>query len=124
MASRDPDSGQLRKKVYGSWMMGVFRLLAGLKFLRGTALDPFGRSAERRRERALIERYRQTIEELMPKLTANNHALAVEIASIPEQIRGYGHVKERHLMAAEKAWSELMDAYRAGRAAPTAMAAE
>jgi indolepyruvate ferredoxin oxidoreductase len=124
MASRDPDSGQLRKKVYGSWMMGVFRLLAGLKFLRGTALDPFGRSAERRRERALIERYRQTIEELMPKLTANNHALAVEIASIPEQIRGYGHVKERHLMAAEKTWSELMDAYRAGRAAPTAMAAE
>jgi indolepyruvate ferredoxin oxidoreductase len=124
LAPRDPATGHLRKRVYGSWMMNAFRLLARLKFLRGTPFDPFGRSAERKRERALIEKYRQTISEVMAGLTPSNHALAVEIASIPEQIRGYGHVKERHLGPAQKRWSELVDAYRTGKPMPTAIAAE
>lgn len=124
LAPRDPDTGHLRKQVYGSWMMHAFGLLARLKFLRGTPFDPFGRSAERKRELALIEDYRQTISEILAGLTPSNHALAVEIASVPEQIRGYGHVKEQHLGPAEKRWSELVHAYRTGKSLPTAIAAE
>lgn len=124
LASRDPVTGHLRKQAYGSWMMNGFRLLARLKFLRNTPFDPFGRSAERKRERALIEDYRQTISEILAGLTPSNHALAVEIASVPEQIRGYGHVKEQHLGPAEKRWSDLLDAYRTGKPMPTAIAAE
>jgi indolepyruvate ferredoxin oxidoreductase len=124
MAKRDPHTGHLRKRIYGPWMMAVFRMLARLKFLRGTAFDPFGRTAERKRERALVEEYERTIGELLARLNPDNHALAVEIASIPEDIRGYGHVKERHLGPAQKRWTELLDAYRAGRPKPSAIAAE
>jgi indolepyruvate ferredoxin oxidoreductase len=124
VSPRDPASGHLRKQIYGPWMMNAFRLLARLKFLRGTPFDPFGRSAERRQERTLIEDYRQTMGEVLAGLTPGNHALAVEIASIPEQIRGYGHVKERHLGPARKKWSDLLTAYRAGKSVPAAIAAE
>jgi indolepyruvate ferredoxin oxidoreductase len=124
LAKHDPVTGHLRKRLYGPWMMTAFRLLAGLKFLRGTALDPFGLSEERKRERALVEDYRQSIGEIMAGLNPDNHALAVEIASIPEQIRGYGHVKERHLGLAKRKWADLMAAYRAGRSAPSSIAAE
>lgn len=75
-------------------------MLAGLKGLRGTALDPFGKTEERKMERALIVEYRASIEEILKSLNARNLALAVDIARIPEDIRGYGHVKERHLHAA------------------------
>ena len=124
LAKRDPVTGHLRKKVFGPWMMSAFGLLARLKFLRGTAIDPFGRSEERKGERALIEDYRQSISEVIAGLNPDNHALAVEIASIPEQIRGYGHVKQRHLAPAKRKWADLMAAYRAGRSAPSSIAAE
>ncbi|HEY7765440.1 MAG TPA: indolepyruvate ferredoxin oxidoreductase family protein [Aestuariivirgaceae bacterium] len=124
LASRDPATGELRKRAYGPWVMSAFRLLARLKFLRGSFLDPFGHTAERRRERALISDYEQTVREVMGGLTPLNHALAVEIAEIPELIRGYGHVKDRHLGPAQKKWSELLEAYRAGKARLTALAAE
>jgi indolepyruvate ferredoxin oxidoreductase len=124
VAPRDPVTGHLRKRVYGAWMMTAFKILARLKFLRGTAFDPFGRSLERKRERALIEDYRQSISEVIAGLTADNHALAVEIASIPEHIRGYGHVKDRHLGPARQKWAQLMAAYRKGRTAPSSIAAE
>jgi indolepyruvate ferredoxin oxidoreductase len=124
LAKRDPVTGHLRKKVFGPWMMSAFGLLARLKFLRGTAIDPFGRSEERKGERALIDDYRQSISEVIAGLSPDNHALAVEIASIPEQIRGYGHVKERHLAPAKRKWADLMAAYRAGRSAPSSIAAE
>jgi indolepyruvate ferredoxin oxidoreductase len=124
LVKRDPATGHLRKQVYGPWMMTAFRLLARLKFLRGTALDPFGLSQERKGERALIEEYRQSIGEIIAGLTPDNHALAVEIASVPEQIRGYGHVKEQHLGPAKRKWADLMAAYRTGRSAPSSIAAE
>ena len=85
-----------------------------LKGLRGTALDVFGRTEERRTERALIGEYRASVEELLPALNAGNHALAVEIARMPEEIRGYGHVKERHLAAARPRRARLMEQWRAG----------
>jgi indolepyruvate ferredoxin oxidoreductase len=87
-------------------------VLARLKFLRGTAFDPFGRTEERRTERALVGQYRACIEELLPALAAGNLAQAAEIARLPEEIRGYGHVKERHLAAARAKWDKLMAAWR------------
>jgi indolepyruvate ferredoxin oxidoreductase len=124
LASRDPVTGHLRKRVYGPWMMSAFALLAKFKFLRGTAFDPFGYSTERKQERALVREYEQSIHDVLAGLNPGNHGLAVEIASIPQMIRGFGHVKERHLVPARKRWSELLEAYRSGRSRPAAIAAE
>ncbi len=104
--------GEPVKQAYGPWMRSAFGVLAKLKGLRGTALDPFGRSEERKTERALIGEYRECIEELLRTLSAANLALAVEIARIPEEIRGYGHVKARHLAAARAKWGGLMAQWR------------
>ena len=82
------------KAEFGSWMWSAFKLLARFKGLRGGALDIFGYSDERKMERALIVEYRAMIAALLDKLTAENHALAVELAGLPEKVRGFGHVKE------------------------------
>jgi len=110
MAKHDA-SGQLIKKEYGPWMMKAFGVLAKFKGLRGTALDVFGYTDERKTERALIGRYRETVLALLPRLTADNLVRAVAIASIPEDIRGYGHVKDRHLKAAQQKEAELLAAF-------------
>jgi indolepyruvate ferredoxin oxidoreductase len=117
----DPVTGQAKKSTYGPWMMTAFRVLAKMKWLRGTALDVFGRTHERRTERRLITDYEALIDELLPRLAAHNHAIAAELASIPEHIRGYGHVKDRHLKAAKAKEAELVASFRA--AAPGAAAA-
>ncbi len=110
-ASRN-EKGELVKKKYGPSMLRNFRWLARLKGLRGTAFDVFGRTDERRTERALIQQYRASMEEVLQTLNAQNHAVAVEVARIPEQIKGYGHVKERNLAAARIRWDELLTSYR------------
>ena len=113
--------GELQKQKFGPAMLTAFRVLARLKGLRGTALDIFGRTEERRGERALIVDYMASIDEVLATLDAGNLADAVEIARIPEQIRGYGHVKARHLAAARSAWNERMARWRnPGDAAPPA----
>jgi indolepyruvate ferredoxin oxidoreductase len=117
----DPTTGEPRKSSFGPWMMGAFRVLAKLKGLRGTALDVFGKTAERKVERQLITDYEALIEELLPRLAAHNHALAVDLASIPEQIRGYGHVKERHLKVAKAKEADLVAAFRAAKPASAAV---
>jgi indolepyruvate ferredoxin oxidoreductase len=99
--------GELQKTKYGPWMLSAFRVLAKLKALRGTALDPFGRTAERRTERALIGEYRASVERQLAALTLHSHERAVDIARIPELIKGYGHVKERNLAAARIRWAAL-----------------
>ena len=119
--ARKDEQGHLLKKSYGPWMRKAMGWLAGMKGLRGTVLDPFGRTEERRTERALIVEYRQCIDTLLTGLTADKLALAVEIASIPEDIRGYGHVKEHHLAAARIKWQALMTRWN-GVAAPAAAA--
>jgi indolepyruvate ferredoxin oxidoreductase len=101
-------------------MRTAFGVLARLKGLRGGALDLFGRIEERRGERALIGEYRACIEELLRGLNAQTLPLAVEIARIPEDIRGYGHVKARHLAAARPKWSALMGQWRGGGASAKA----
>jgi indolepyruvate ferredoxin oxidoreductase len=106
--------GELVKQPFGPWVRSAFGLLARMKGLRGGALDVFGRSEERRMERALISEYRASIEELLRTLNAGNRTLAAEIARIPEDIRGYGHVKARHLASARPKWEALMKRWRAG----------
>jgi indolepyruvate ferredoxin oxidoreductase len=112
--ARRNDKGELVKQKFGPWMHGAFKVLARLKGLRGTAFDPFGRTEERRTERALIGEYRAAIEEVLQSLAPDNLGLALEIARIPEDIRGYGHVKERHLAVARPRWAALMAQWRSG----------
>jgi indolepyruvate ferredoxin oxidoreductase len=112
LAKPDPVTGKVKKISFGPWMMSAFGVLAKLKFLRGTALDVFGRTEERKVERALIGEYEQLVDELLARLNADNHTVAIELASIPEEIRGYGHVKERHLAAARTKWAALLARFR------------
>ncbi|MFL4989270.1 MAG: indolepyruvate ferredoxin oxidoreductase family protein, partial [Microvirga sp.] len=106
--ARRNEQGELVKRKFGPATLTVFKLLARLKGLRGTPLDVFGRTDERRTERALIGEYRDAIQQVLASLSSQNHALAVEIAHIPEQIKGFGHVKERNLAAARTRWQALM----------------
>ena len=123
--SRRNDKGELIKQQYGAWMMTAFGLLAKLKGLRGTAFDMFGRTAERRSERALIAEYRDTVAALLTRLSKDNLDTAVAIASIPEEIRGFGHVKERHLAAARAKRDRLLAQMQgAGASAPPAVVAQ
>jgi indolepyruvate ferredoxin oxidoreductase len=94
LARRDPVTGHPRKMRLGRWVIPVFRLLARLKFLRGTWADPFGHTAERKLERRMVDEYETLLlSRVIPDLIAENHALAVEIARLPLSIRGFGHVK-------------------------------
>jgi indolepyruvate ferredoxin oxidoreductase len=120
----DAQTGEAKKSAYGPWMMSAFRILAKMKGLRGSALDIFGKTAERRMERQLITDYEALIDELLPHLAAHNHAIAVELASIPEHIRGYGHVKARHLAAAKAKEAGLVASFRAARPAETDLPAK
>ena len=121
LARKDPHTGEPAKMAFGPWMMAAFGVLAKFRGLRGTALDPFGYTAERRTERALIEEYRRHVEAALATLTRDGHARAVAIAEVPEQIRGYGPVKERSIEAARRTWQDLENgAIRP----PLAMAAE
>ncbi len=118
-AKRDA-KGQLLKREYGPWVLKAMKVLARLRGLRGGVFDMFGYTEERRGERALIAEYEKTIEGLLPTLDAAHLDLAVRIASIPDQIRGFGHVKERHLKAARSLRAELLAQYRQPREAPVA----
>jgi len=113
MFAKTNERGELVKKPYGPWVRTAFAQMAKLKGLRGTAFDLFGRSEERRTERALIGEYRQCVEELLTGLSTERLALAVEIASLPEDIRGFGHVKARHIAAVRPKWAALMARWRA-----------
>jgi indolepyruvate ferredoxin oxidoreductase len=112
LARIDPATGKPKKMRFGPWMMTAFGVLARLKFLRGSAFDVFGRTAERRAERALIGEYERLVDELLARLAADNHALAMQLAGLPEEIRGYGHVKEKSLAAARVKWAELLARFR------------
>jgi indolepyruvate ferredoxin oxidoreductase len=106
--------GQPVKQAFGPWMRSGFGLLAKMKGLRGGPLDVFGKTEERRIERALIGEYRETIEELLRGLNTENIGAALEIARLPEDIRGYGHVKAKHLAAVKPKWDRLLAQWRTG----------
>ena len=123
IARPDSITGVAKKMSFGPWMMAAFKVLAKFKFLRGTRFDPFGYGGERKTERQLIRDYAAVLKEIGEKLTPENHHLAVGLAAIPEKIRGFGHVKARHLKAAKADEAALLDQFRAG-GAPLLKAAE
>jgi indolepyruvate ferredoxin oxidoreductase len=119
LARKDSQTGRLIKGAYGAWMMSAFRMLARFKGLRGSKFDPFGHTDERKSERRLINNYEARIDHLINNLDRNNYGIAVKIASLPDHIRGYGHVKEAAIAQARAEEIELVAAFegRADRAA-------
>ena len=114
LAKRDPASGKPLKREYGGWVLGLFGLLARLKGLRGGALDIFGHTAERKLERELITQYEQDIDIILGQVTSQNLAIAVEMASLPLKIRGFGHVKLANIEQAKRR-GELLSRQLSGR---------
>ncbi|MBT3703772.1 MAG: indolepyruvate ferredoxin oxidoreductase family protein [Alphaproteobacteria bacterium] len=114
IAKKDPNSGEARKSEYGAWVMSLFGILSKLKGLRGTALDIFGYSEERKSERALIVEYQSTLKDLASRMTGDTLELAIEVANLPEQIQGFGHVKERNLKSVTERRKSLLDAFNSG----------
>ncbi|WP_434034009.1 indolepyruvate ferredoxin oxidoreductase family protein [Cupriavidus sp. a3] len=108
--------GHLVKAQFGSWMWTAFRLLAKLKCLRGTRLDPFGWTGERMMERQLIAEYRKQVHFLLQNLTKDNHSVAVEIAALPEEIRGFGHVKDAAVGVYRSKVAAALQQFKAQRA--------
>ena len=113
----DPATGVARKSRFGPWLMKAMRVLAKMRRLRGTALDVFGRTAERKMERALVGDYEAVVAEIVAQLAPASHATAVELASVPEHIRGFGHVKARHVAAAKTREAALLAAFRSPQGA-------
>ena len=97
-----------KKMRFGPWMLPALKMLAALKFLRGTVFDPFGRSAERRQEKQLVTDYEQTVELILAKLDGDRMGTAIALASVPEIIRGYGPVKQRSIVQARKRHEQLL----------------
>ncbi len=123
LARRDPATGRPRKMTFGPWMMTAFGMLARMKRLRGTALDPFGYTRERREERRLVQDFEARLTEIARDLTPANHAAAVGLAGLPQRIRGYGPVKARNLEAVRDEETALLARFRTDDA-PLATAAE
>ncbi|MFZ0066132.1 MAG: indolepyruvate ferredoxin oxidoreductase family protein, partial [Pseudolabrys sp.] len=121
LTRRDPQTGEPKKMSFGPWILRAFAVMAKFKFLRGTVFDPFGYTAERQMERQLVTEYEQLLDELCGHLTPGNHRIAVALAMIPEKIRGFGPVKQRHLAAAKAEETALFEQFRAG--APTLLRA-
>ncbi len=124
MISKKNYKGELIKSSFGPWMMTGFKILKSLKGLRGGTFDIFGKTEERKMERRLRDEYLARLEMLASGLTPEKHALAVEIASLPDEIRGYGHVKEKAVGVAEKKLASLMGKWNAPAPAPRMAAAE
>jgi indolepyruvate ferredoxin oxidoreductase len=118
ISKRDPVTGDWQKRPYGHWILNGFKVLAKLKGLRGGALDIFGKTDERRHERQLIVDYVNMVDEICKKLSPANHAVAVQLARVPDEIRGYGHVKERNLKAAKETEAQLLQEFRTPRPVP------
>src|SRR4051794_16046406 len=123
LARTDPVTGVPRKMSFGPWLMRAFRGLAKLKGLRGTPLDVFGYTHERKTERQLVRDYEALLEEVVANLTPANHAAAIGLAAIPQKIRGFGHIKARNLETTKKEEANLLARFRSSEA-PMAVAAE
>jgi len=108
-SKKDPDTGHLKKERFGHWVFNLFKILSKLKFLRGSKLDIFGYTNERKRERHLIQKIIYTIDSISEILNENNHSKIIEFLDIPLSIKGYGHVKEKNMDNAELKWDPALD---------------
>jgi indolepyruvate ferredoxin oxidoreductase len=113
LTRRDPVTQKPIKRRFGPWTLTAFRVLARLKFLRGTPFDPFGYGSERQDERKLIADYEAAMGEILANLSGTNHAAAIEIAVLPTEIRGFGHIKAGQMAAAKARERTLIAAFRA-----------
>ena len=102
LSGTDPATGRPKKRAFGPWVFKAFGVLAGLKGLRGTVLDPFGYTSERRAERELVKRYRADVETILKRIGEANYGLLVEIARVPDLVRGYGPVKQANFAVADR----------------------
>ncbi|WP_342133573.1 indolepyruvate ferredoxin oxidoreductase family protein [Hydrogenophaga sp. OTU3427] len=118
ISKRDPVTGHLIKQQFGPWMRSAFAWLTKFKGLRGGALDLFGKTEERQAERRWVDDYLQLLDEICRALNGHNHAAAVALASVPDEIRGYGHVKEAALVQAQALKAERLLAFRNPQLAP------
>jgi indolepyruvate ferredoxin oxidoreductase len=118
LARRDPQTGFLVKREFGSWIKPVFSLLARMKVLRNTPFDVFGYTAERRAERALLKHQLALLKRIASELTAANHDIAVQLAGVAEKIRGYGHIKEASMHKTAAIEKELLDQFTSAREVP------
>jgi indolepyruvate ferredoxin oxidoreductase len=123
LSRRDKATGHLKKRAFGPWVFGAFKVLAKLKGLRGGAFDLFGNTEERRMERHLRDEYEADMRGLLASLTAQRHGLAVQLAELPDQIRGFGHVKEASVAKAQAARVALLAALAGPAAQPPEPAA-
>jgi len=112
--SKTGSDGRPVKRTFGPWMAKPMRVLAGLRFLRGTPLDIFGRTAERKMERALIAQYEADMATYLPKVTPATLEAVVALAELPLSIKGFGPVKEAHEAKAAKRREELLIVIRDG----------
>jgi indolepyruvate ferredoxin oxidoreductase len=119
LSRHDPLTGRPRKREFGGWILWLFRVLKHLKPLRGTWLDPFGYAAERKAERQLIVEYEALLAEILPVLSRDNHATAVELASLPDQIRGFGPIKKAAIAQAKRCEASLLERFRNAGPPPT-----
>jgi indolepyruvate ferredoxin oxidoreductase len=111
LSPKDPVTGHLRKRAFPAWTMRAFRLLAKFKHLRGGPFDIFARTEERQKERAMIKEYCDDVAAMLDALSEDNYAAALEVARLPEAIRGYGHVKDKNIEAVEQRRQELLDRF-------------
>lgn len=118
LSRKDKLSGLPRKGTYGSWMIPAFKYLAKLKFLRGTIMDIFGYTEERKMERRLIVDYERRIGMILARLDKANHGLAVDIAESPAVVRGFGHVKQRNVALYQKHVDELLARFERDELSP------
>jgi len=109
---RDPDTGRVKKLAIDRRLFAVMKWLRKLKFLRGTPLDLFNKTAHRKREWALVGEYEAVLDELLRDLSPENLELAVQIAEIPEHIRGFDTVKDAQIETAKEKEAQLLDAFR------------
>jgi indolepyruvate ferredoxin oxidoreductase len=123
LSRRDPVTGQPLKRRFGPWLGAIFPLLARLRFLRGTVFDPFGHTAERRTERRLAREYEQRIESILDGLSVHNVAVAVEIAALPDMVRGFGHIKLANIERMEAKLAPLVERLRPDGNRPVRLAA-
>ena len=107
LSRTDPDSGRPKKREFGPWIFSLLGVLARLRGLRGSVLDVFGRTEERRAERALVDAYERRIEALLPSLSTTQLPLATRIAEVAEQVRGFGPVKAQQMALAAASWAAL-----------------
>ena len=107
----DPVTGVARKREFGPWVLPLFHALAKLKFLRGTALDPFAWSKERREEQGDLKDYLLLLDALTAGLNAGNYQTAVELAALPSQLRGFGHIRKKNREALQEQRAHLLDRF-------------